>query len=130
MWFRALFESLNPDNRGRGTSRRTSRRLQLDALEDRTLPSFYAPVSFAAGPNPEAVVTADFNGDGRLDLAVANYSSGTISVLRPARLRRRSGHPPSKFPDRLSTEAGLPFRARCRSGWLAASWPTILILDT
>jgi hypothetical protein len=43
-------------------------RLRLEALEDRCLPSFLAPVSYPAGlvPNdPRAVVTADFNGDGR-----------------------------------------------------------------
>jgi hypothetical protein len=84
MWFRAPFDSLKlpPGNRGRRALRRpAAHRLQLEALEDRTLPSFYAPVNYAAGPNPEAVVTADFNGDGRLDLVVANYSSNTISVL-------------------------------------------------
>ena len=29
-----------------------------------------------------AVVTGDFNGDGRLDLAVANSSSNSVSILR------------------------------------------------
>src|SRR5262249_28306592 len=84
MWFRALFDSatLPPGKQGRRTLRRPAAlRLQLEALEDRTLPSFYAPVSYAAGTSPDAVVTADFNGDGRLDLAVANYSSNTVSIL-------------------------------------------------
>src|SRR5262249_28411583 len=43
--------------------------------------SFSAPGGYAAGTSPDAVVTNDFNRDGRLDLAVANYSSSTISVL-------------------------------------------------
>ena len=42
-------------------------------------------VSFADSPgvgiNPNAVVSADFNGDGKLDLASANYSSNNISIL-------------------------------------------------
>ncbi len=30
---------------------------------------------------PDAMVAGDFNGDGRLDLAIANYNSGTVSIL-------------------------------------------------
>ena len=30
---------------------------------------------------PDAIVAGDFNGDGRLDLAVANYNTGTVSIL-------------------------------------------------
>lgn len=36
---------------------------------------------FAVGNNPVSVVAADFNGDGILDLAVANNSDSTISIL-------------------------------------------------
>lgn len=54
-------------------------RLHLEALEDRLTPSFSPATSFPVGPNPQAVVSADFNGDGRLDLASAN--PGTVSVL-------------------------------------------------
>ncbi len=35
----------------------------------------------AVGSNPVAIVAGDFNGDGRTDLAVANYSSNDVSVL-------------------------------------------------
>jgi hypothetical protein len=45
------------------------------------LPSFLSPVSYPAGVNTEDVVTGDFNGDGRLDLAVASYSSNSVSIL-------------------------------------------------
>jgi hypothetical protein len=55
--------------------------LLLEALEDRTVPSFIAPVNYAAGTGPQAVVTADVNGDGRLDLITANAGSSNISVL-------------------------------------------------
>jgi hypothetical protein len=52
-------------------SRPAARRLRLEALEERTLPSFLAPVNYPVGATPgAAVVTADFNGDGRVDLAV------------------------------------------------------------
>ena len=56
-------------------------RLCLESLEDRCLLSFSPAVSYPVGVNPQAVVTGDFNGDGRLDLAVANSSSNTVSIL-------------------------------------------------
>jgi hypothetical protein len=36
---------------------------------------------YTAGTNPGSVTAADFNGDGKADLAVANYGSNTVSVL-------------------------------------------------
>ena len=33
------------------------------------------------GSNPISVTAGDFNGDGYLDLAVANYNSNTVSIL-------------------------------------------------
>jgi hypothetical protein len=44
-------------------------------------PTFAAQQTFAAGFNPRAVAAADFNGDGRPDLAVANSNSNSVSVL-------------------------------------------------
>ena len=44
--------------------------------------TFGAAASYPAPVRPAFVVTADFNGDGHLDLAVANYAiPGTVSVL-------------------------------------------------
>jgi hypothetical protein len=59
-----------------------SRKLTLELLEDRTLPSInFAPaVSYPVGSFPNGVVTGDFNGDGKVDLAVANAPS-TVGVL-------------------------------------------------
>jgi hypothetical protein len=36
---------------------------------------------YAVGSGPFGITAADFNGDGKLDLAVANISNGTVSVL-------------------------------------------------
>ncbi len=44
-------------------------------------PSFAAKVDFATGANPRFVSLADVNGDGKPDLAVANYTASTASVL-------------------------------------------------
>jgi FG-GAP repeat protein len=38
-------------------------------------------VAFAAGTAPVSVVVGDFNCDGMPDLAVANMTAGTVSVL-------------------------------------------------
>jgi len=46
--------------------------------------SFGAPTVFSVGVtgvNPESLAIGDFNGDGKLDLAVANYNSSNVSIL-------------------------------------------------
>jgi FG-GAP-like repeat/PASTA domain/FG-GAP repeat len=43
-------------------------------------PSFAAPRSYPAGPDPVSVAVGDLNGDGELDLVTAN-TAGTLSVL-------------------------------------------------
>jgi hypothetical protein len=59
-------------------------------LEDRTQPSFAAPVSYNLGTNadsfipnaaPTSVATADFNGDGKLDLVVTHRADNSVYVL-------------------------------------------------
>jgi hypothetical protein len=55
-------------------------RLWLESLEDRAVPRFLPPVNHPTGTNPLAVVTADLNGDGRLDLITSNTGDNTISV--------------------------------------------------
>ena len=44
-------------------------------------PTFTAKTDFTAGTNPASVSISDFNGDGKLDMAVANYGSNTVSVF-------------------------------------------------
>jgi hypothetical protein len=43
--------------------------------------SFGPKTDFGTGSNPRSVAVGDFNGDGKLDLAVANGSSATVSIL-------------------------------------------------
>jgi len=40
-----------------------------------------APMEYPTGSRPTSIATADFNGDGKLDLAVSNYGSNNVSVL-------------------------------------------------
>jgi hypothetical protein len=44
-------------------------------------PSFGAKQDFATGAGPRSITVGDLNGDGKLDLAVANVNSNTVSVL-------------------------------------------------
>jgi Bacterial Ig-like domain (group 3)/FG-GAP-like repeat len=77
-WFRRL------QKKSRSVSRSARRRtLTLGALEDRTVPSFSPAVTFPVGVLPRTVTVADFNNDGRPDLAVLNAgpSSGSQSSL-------------------------------------------------
>jgi hypothetical protein len=46
-----------------------------------TTPSFATQETFATGSVPQSVAVADFNGDGRPDLVVANRNPNTVSVL-------------------------------------------------
>src|SRR2546429_106496 len=43
--------------------------------------TFQPAVNYGAGASPHAVVVSDFNGDGKVDLAVANAGAGSVSVL-------------------------------------------------
>lgn len=42
--------------------------------------SFATPTSVYVGSSPTSIRTADVNGDGKLDILTANYSSGSVSV--------------------------------------------------
>jgi hypothetical protein len=42
---------------------------------------FNAPLNFAVGTAPQALVVADFNGDGKPDIISANNGNGSVSVL-------------------------------------------------
>ena len=43
--------------------------------------SFGTPTSYPVGTNPAAIVVGDFNGDGKIDIAVANTGSDDVSIL-------------------------------------------------
>jgi hypothetical protein len=53
----------------------------IDVLEDRTVPSFFTPPTYAVGAAPVAEAVGDFNGDGKQDLAVVNEGSNTVTIL-------------------------------------------------
>src|SRR5262245_42780178 len=59
-----------------------NRSFDVERLEARQLLSFSAAVNYPVGLSPQAVVSGDFNNDGNLDLATANYANGTVSMLQ------------------------------------------------
>src|SRR5947209_5700736 len=73
-WYQLLFGTAP----GR---RRAGYRPWLEALEDRTVPGFLAPVNFPTDSRPQAVAVADVNWDGVPDLVVANGAGNDVSVL-------------------------------------------------
>jgi len=56
------------------------RKLTLETLEERTVLSFLPPVTFPVGVLPRAVTVADFNNDGKPDLAVVNQGPSSTST--------------------------------------------------
>lgn len=89
-WLQNIRTALAPRRSQRKRGRQLSLRIathrpKLEVLEDRSLLSFSPATSFPVGANPQAVVTVDFNNDGKIDLATTNddqsTGNGTVSVL-------------------------------------------------
>lgn len=63
------------------------RRIRVEQLEDRSVPAFLTPPLSIVGPkggvnsNPQAIVGADFNRDGKPDVATANPGASGVSIL-------------------------------------------------
>jgi len=90
MWFHAKVDSLQSRSspapsrqslRQCAHPRFAARRVRLEPLEDRRMLSFSPAIDYSVGAYPVAVVSADFNADGRLDLATANASGSSVSVM-------------------------------------------------
>jgi VCBS repeat protein/Calx-beta domain-containing protein/FG-GAP repeat protein/putative extracellular protein len=80
MWFRASSAARKARHTGRATAA-ASRRLLLEGLEDRRVMAFVPAANYPVGAGPQEAIAADFNNDGRLDLATASNSDSSVSVL-------------------------------------------------
>ncbi|HSQ55465.1 MAG TPA: VCBS repeat-containing protein, partial [Gemmata sp.] len=102
-WLKALKgpASRRPIRRSepRGARRQsTAGKLAVENLDQRIVPAFLTPVDYATGSYPYSLVSGDFNNDTVLDLAVANYSGGNVSVLL--------GNGDGTFQDAVSSTTG------------------------
>jgi hypothetical protein len=82
MIFRTWFAATLQPNRC--PLRKADRRIRpaVERLEVRAIPALLNAIqTFDVGMGPQSEAVGDFNGDGRLDLVVANSSSNNISVL-------------------------------------------------
>ena len=82
MRFQNCFKSLASTLESRRTTRRDppKSRLRIEPLEERRLLAFSRPVDYGADLAPIGLVAADFNGDGRPDLAALDKAN-TVNVL-------------------------------------------------
>lgn len=84
-WFRKL---LGRDGRTVSVNQNRRRkiagsvRMMVEGLEDRFVPTFLAPVSYPAALGASGIAVADYNGDGKDDMAVVNAGiAGSVSIL-------------------------------------------------
>src|SRR5687767_15661787 len=66
---------------------RSAPRIRVEPLEDRSVPAFVTAALFPVGTNggegsgPDGIAVADFNRDGKPDVATANPGQGSVSLL-------------------------------------------------
>lgn len=77
----------------------TNRPPRFESLEDRHMLSFTPAVNYGTTTDPQVVVTADFNNDGRLDLVTANRGSNSVNV--------RLGNVGGSFGPAIASPAGI-----------------------
>jgi FG-GAP repeat len=76
--------------------------LGVAALLAASAPSFAAARNYATGRTPVSIAIGDLNGDGKPDLATANYAANTVSVL----VKRRASARCRKSSDRRCRPRG------------------------
>ena len=64
-----------------GYGRHSGNGIRVEPLEDRRMLSFSQPVDYPAATYAMAIISADLNADGRLDLATANFDTNNVSVM-------------------------------------------------
>ena len=106
---------------GWGTPASASPAVNVTVTEDR--PERYSKEkSYPAGPAPGAMAVADFNGDGNLDLVVANAGKGTVTVLL--------GNADGSFGDPIPTATGAKPTALVAADLDGDGIPDIAVTDS
>jgi len=88
--------------------------------------SFGPPAYFQAGPSPISIAVADFNGDGKLDLAIGNQSGastpGSVSIL--------TGKGDGTFSSTVSYNVGLTPLSMVSTDFNGDGKADLAVLDT
>ncbi len=79
-WRKGKRQSRRSDDSRLPQTRQWTWKPRLERFEERVNPGFLAPMNFHTEASPTSEAVGDFNGDGLLDLVVANYS-GNVSAL-------------------------------------------------
>ena len=84
-WFRQLTRTQKRKIAKRELQERrlaTRRKPRLESLEDRSMMTFLAPVSFPSGLSPTGIAVEDYNADGESDMAIVNSTAaGTVGSM-------------------------------------------------
>ena len=80
--------------------------------------TFSAPIKLTGAAKPYSVTVGDFNGDGKPDLAVADYGSNSVSIfLNTTPYRRRGGYLRSGADFFYWPRPRCPGSGRLQRGW-------------
>jgi hypothetical protein len=80
---RELTDGHTPTSRRLSVAAKRKRacRLMVEHLEDRAVPTFLVPASFPVGFLPNNLAVADYNRDGKSDIAVVNGATGAVGIM-------------------------------------------------
>jgi hypothetical protein len=84
--------------------------------------ALFPGTQLAVGPNPHSLVSADFNGDGKIDLAIANFGDSTVSML--------FGNGDGTFASSRSFKVGSGLSFLASADVNGDGWPDLIATDT
>src|SRR5262249_10614718 len=96
-------------HRSKNNFRAKNIRLRLEELEMRVTPSLFAGLAqdFATGVRPIPLANGDFNGDGKLDVAVADNGDVSFGLNDPGGVSILLGNGDGTFQNPINYQVGV-----------------------